>query len=528
MRPILAALVAALLAATPAAAAPPDGFDARVEALMKATEAPGMAIAIVEDGRVTLARGYGVRRIGQAAKVDADTIFMTGSTGKAFTAAALATLVDAGRIGWDDKVIDHLPGFQMYDAWVTREMTVRDLLVHRSGLGLGMGDLLMVPRGKLSMKEVVGRLRYMKPATSFRNNYAYDNILYTVAGALIEEVSGQRFEDYVSAHVFRPAGMADATAEMARQLSEPNRAQPHARFGGVTRGTGPQKLLDERDRLGQSGSPAGLLAASANDMARWLQVQLAGGTTPEGKRVFSAATAKEMWTPVTPIAPSSWPAPLTGINPTYDSYALGWQVRDYRGARMVWHAGGLFGFTSVVVMLPEKKVGFALLLNNEEMEPRLGLMYELLDHYLGAPAATAGEDWPSRFAAFKRARIAGAEAAVAKATASPAKAGPSLALAGYAGRYDDPWYGTMAVSSDARGLAVDFTTTPGMTGRLRHHQYDTFVADFNDPAIEDAYLTFSLDAEGKVARVTAKPVSPIADFSFDYADLLFTPQAKKP
>ena len=267
------------------------------------------------------------------------------------------------------------------------------------------------------------------------------------------------------------------------------------------------------------------MAFSANDMAHWLQVQLDGGATPEGKRVFSAAAAREMWTPVTPIPVSAWPAPLTGITPTYDSYALGWQVRDYRGARVVWHAGGLFGFTSVVVMLPERKVGFALLLNNEEIEPRLGLMYELLDHYLGAPAAAAGEDWPTRFAAFKRARIAGAEAAVAKATGSPAKAGPSLALAGYAGRYEDPWYGTMAVTSDAKGLAVDFTTTPQMTGRLRHHQYDTFVADFDDPAIEDAYLTFALDAEGKVARVTAKPVSPIADFSFDYADLLFTPKA---
>ena len=153
--------------AAPALADPPAGFDARVEAVRQASGVPGMAIAIVENGKVVFAKGYGVRQLGAPGKVDADTIFMTGSTGKAITTAALATLVDAGKLGWDDKVTDRLPGFQMYDPWVTREMTVRDLLVHRSGLGLGAGDLMIVPRGRLSRAEVVRRLRFIKPATSF-------------------------------------------------------------------------------------------------------------------------------------------------------------------------------------------------------------------------------------------------------------------------------------------------------------------------------------------------------------------------
>jgi len=510
-----------LLFAQPALADPPAGFDARVEAIRRASQTPGMAVAIVEDGKVVLARGYGVRRLGAPAPVDADTLFMIGSTGKAFTTAALATLVDAGRIRWDDKVIDHLPGFQMHDPWVTREMTVRDLLVHRSGLGLGAGDLLMVPRGKLSRAEVVRRLRFLKPATSFRTGYAYDNILYIVAGQLIEAVSGQGWEEYMRDHVFRPAGLPDATAEVARQFDTANRAQPHGRFGGAVRGTGPLKVIDERDRLGQAGAPAGLIAASANDLARWLQIQLAGGALPDGKgRLFSAAAGKEMWTPVTPMPIDAYPAPVDGITPNYQSYALGWTVRDYRGARIVWHAGGLFGFTTVVVMIPDKKVGFAIAINSEEIEPRYGLMYELLDHYLDGPK----QDWPARFAIFKRDRIAGAEAAVRQKAAAPASVGPSLPPTRYAGRYVDPWYGTLAVGSDAKGLTVDFTTTPGMTGRLEHYQYDTFVARFTDPAIEPAYLTFALDAEGKVARITARPVSPIADFSFDYKDLDFTPE----
>ena len=186
--------ISLVLAATSAAAAPPPGFDQRVEELRKAFGVPGVTITIVEDGKTTLARGWGVRDISTNQSVDADTIFFTGSTGKAFTNAALATLVDAGKIKWDDRVIDHMPDFRMYDPWVTREMTIRDLLVHRSGLGLGEGDLLFLPNSNLTRKETVHRIRYLKPATSFRSGYAYDNILYMAAGQLIEEVSGETWE----------------------------------------------------------------------------------------------------------------------------------------------------------------------------------------------------------------------------------------------------------------------------------------------------------------------------------------------
>ena len=511
--------LALMISSLPSWAAPPAKFAARVDAVRTAAEVPGMAIAIVENGAVTLSRGFGVRKLGSPEKVDGDTIFMTGSTGKAMTTAALATLVDAGKLQWDDPVANHIPGFQMYDPWVTREMTVRDLLVHRSGLGLGAGDLLVIPRGTLSRAEVVKRLRFIKPATSFRSGYAYDNILYIVAGHVIDQVSGQAYEDYVREHLFRPAGMLHSTSDEAHRFATANRAFPHARTGGAVRGIGPLKVLDEHDNLAPSSTPAGLLAISANDLARWLQIQLAKGKLPEGGRLFSEESSAEMWTSQTiePIGPAL--PGLEDMTPNFQQYALGWEVRDYGGAKIIWHSGGVFGFVTVVVLIPEKNVGFAITQNSEDGQARFGLMYELLDHYLGRPK----KDWPARITKFRKERFDAAVAAVNAQAAAPAQSKPTLPLEKYAGRYVDAWYGGIAIDSSAKGLRVDFTNTPNMGGNLQHWQYDTFIARFDDTNIESAYVTFAIGAEGKVERITMKPVSPIADFSFDYQDLLFTP-----
>lgn len=515
----LALLAPLLLVAMPAEADPPTGFVERVEALRRASGAPGVAIAIVEQGKTTLARGWGVRKLGDPARIDADTIFQTGSTGKAFTVAALATLVDAGKLGWDDKVIDHIPWFRMYDPWVTNEMTVRDLLVHRSGLGLGAGDLLYVPRSSLGRRETVERLRYIKPATSFRSAYAYDNILYIVAGQLIEEVTGRTWEDYVAGEILKRGGMKTATATYDARYATANRAFPHARVNGAIRGEGPNSVLNERDELGRNAMPAGGLAMSANDLAQWLKIQLAHGALPGGGRLFSEAAAKEMWTPVTIMPPAAWPGDLAPTSPTHSAYALGWQVEDYRGAKLIWHGGGVFGSITTVVLLPDRDVGFAIVINSEEAALRRGLMYELLDHYLGLPA----NDWPAKWDAFLKERLAGGKAVLAQAKAAPAKVGPSLPLARYAGTYRDPWYGDVVVSARDGGLWIDFTTTPRMEGRLVHTQYDSFQTQFTDASLEPAVVTFQLDAEGKVDRVKMVAASPLADFSYNYRDLDLVP-----
>ena len=513
-------LTLAVVCAAPALAAPPAAFDARVETLRKDSGVPGVSIAIVENGTVTLAKGYGVKRLGSPDPISPDTILATGSTGKAVTVAALATLVDQGRIRWDDKVTDHLPGFQMYDPWVTREMTIRDLLVHRSGLGLGAGDLLFVPDAKASRAESVRRLRHIKPATSFRSGYAYDNVLYMVAGQLIEAVTGQTWERYVAEHVFKPAGMLGSTSDEDIRLAHPDRAQPHGRTNGAFRGLGDQQVLDERKGLGRNAAPAGGLSVSANDMARWLLIQLARGKLPEGDgRLFSEAASKEMWAPVVIQPTGALPPALAAAQPMFSTYALGWGVSDYKGAKIVSHTGAVFGFLAAVVLIPERNVGFSIVINSEDGEIIRGLMYELLDHYLDKPAY----DWPAAWRDYRKERVARALATLRADTAKPARVGPSLALGRYAGNYADPWYGPIAITETKGRLAVDFQHAPGMKGRLEHWQYETFRTRFDDATIEPAYVTFALDAEGKVERITMKAVSPAADFSYDYHDLLFTP-----
>jgi CubicO group peptidase (beta-lactamase class C family) len=514
------ALMPLMFVCSVAFAAPPAGLETRVESLRKEIGVPGMAIAIVEDDVVTLSKGFGVKALGNPEPVDADTIFPTGSTGKAFTVAALGVLVDEGKIDWDDKVIDRLPGFQMYDPWVTREMTIRDLLVHRSGLGLGAGDLLAVPRTNLSRAESVKRLRYIKPATSFRSGFAYDNVLYMVAGQLIESVTGETWEAFTADHVLKAAGMLHSTSDDETRFATPDRAQPHARTSGALRGVGDQERLDEHDDLGRNAAPAGGLAVSANDMARWLMIQLDGGKLPGGNgRLFSEAAHEQMWTPVTLQPNTPRPASLRATQPMFNTYALGWDVRDYRGAKIVWHGGAVFGFLTAVVLIPDQRVGFSIEINSEDGEIINGLMFELLDHYLGAPADT----WPEKFIAAKRQSVEEGVKAYQAQAAKPARVGPSLPLARYAGTYADPWYGNIQVAESHGKLTIDFKSTPRMGGRLEHWQYDSFVTRFDDPAIEPAYVTFDLDADGKIERVTMKPVSPLADFSYDYQDLHFVP-----
>lgn len=520
--PIRIVILAVVVFTAPALAKPPADLDDRIREVMAAHGVPGMAVSIVEAGEVVHARGYGVRRLGSPEPVGADTLFPTGSTGKAVTATALALLVDEGRIDWDDRVIDHMPGFRMYDPWVTREMTIRDLLVHRSGLGLGAGDLMFVPRTSRSRADIVYALRYIEPTTSFRSGYAYDNILYVVAGQLIEDVTGETWEVFVRDRVLAPIGMARSTTDNAGRFATADRVQPHARVDGAFRGLGPISVLDERKGLGEVAAPAGGVSSTANDFARWMQVQLGMGALPDGEgRLYSERVAKEMFTPQQLMPIRAMPGDLAEATPTFSAYALGWQVQDYRGLRTIQHGGAVFGVQTLVVLVPGHDLGIALQINSEDGLVLRGLMLELLDHYLDAADR---KDWVAAFAGLVRERGDAALAALADQPGKPDDGGrPSLPPDGYAGVFTDPWYGPMEVRHEDGRLRMDFTRTPDMVGTMTAWRHDTFRVDWDDATLEPAFATFALDADGQVSRITMMPVSPLADFSYNYADLEFRP-----
>jgi CubicO group peptidase (beta-lactamase class C family) len=496
---------------------PRKDLEAYVEKVRKTFEVPGLALSIVKDGKVIVAKGFGVRKLGEAAAVDAQTLFGIASNTKAFTATALALLVEEGKIEWDAPVIDYLPWFQLSDPYVTRELTVRDLLVHRSGLGLGAGDLLWWPPSTYERKEIARRLRYLPLVTSFRSAYAYDNVLYTVAGEVIETVSGQSWEDFVSSRILAKVGMNRSNVLHSVAGKGVNVATPHAPIEGVVRAVAPF--------ASDNTNPAGGINSNAEDMAKWMIVQLDSGRIAGGARLFSPRTTRELWAPVTPIRIGD-PAPeLAALRPNFRGYALGFDVRDYRGKKLVTHTGGLPGYVSKVALVPEIKLGVAVLTNQESGAAFESITYRTLDHYLGAPAFDWSEAYKKVLARFEANM---AEEEKKAATTRDASSKPSLPLAKYAGTYTDAWYGNVTITLENEKLVIRFAHTPALVGDLEFWQYDAFIARWRDRELRaDAYVTFALDHEGRIAEVKMKAVSEATDFSFDFHDLLLKPGPKQ-
>jgi CubicO group peptidase (beta-lactamase class C family) len=495
------------------ATAPPRDLDAYVARVLKTFDVPGASIAIVKDGSAVLMKGFGVKKVGEGALVDERTRFAIGSNTKVFTAAALGLLVEEGKLAWDAPVVRYLPAFQMWDPYVTRELTIRDLLVHRSGLGLGAGDLLWWPASTYTRKEIVARLRFVPLTTSFRSAYAYDNVLYLVAGEVIEAVSGRRWEDFVGERILKSLGMTTTTVRYPDAVAGGNLAMPHAPVNGIVV---PVKPFDS-----DNVNPAGGITSNAVDMATWMLVLLGNGRIANGFRLFSAETAGQLTTLVTPM-PIAEPAPqLAALKPNFCGYALGLRVQDYRGHKILTHTGGLPGYVSRVLLVPDANLGVTVLTNQESEDAFDAIAYALMDHYLGTPRT----DWIEAHRvvrAREQARVADADARAA--TARKAVSKPSLPLTGYTGIYTDAWYGDIAISVDTGKLTLRFTNTPVLVGDLEHFQYDTFIARWQDRELRaDAYVTFALNSDGSIDQVKLKPFSESTDFSFDFQDLLLKP-----
>lgn len=478
----------------------PANLDAYVARVLATFNTPGAAIGIVRDGRVVLARGFGVRRLGSPDAVDERTIFQIASNTKAFTAATLALLVDENRLGWQDRVVERLPWFQMADPYVTREMTVEDLLVHRSGLPLGGGDLLWF-HSDYPRREIVRRLRYVPLSTSFRSAYAYDNVLYIAAGELVGEVAGMPWDRFLRERILAPLGMASTGSTDEERTAALNIAAPHAMVDGRLQIIN----VDSIDNIGAAGA----LHSNVLDMLRWLRVQLDSGRIDSTRRLWSAQRTVDMWRGRTVLSPPS--------GATMAEYALGFNIYDFQGRKIVTHTGGLAGMISRVMLIPALRTGFVVL-TNAESPAMNALTFYLRDHFTGAPAA----DWVARLSApdavfDERAFEARLDSQRVRGTE------PSLPLSDYAGRYTDAWYGDVGIAEEGGRLVIRFSHSPAYTGDLTHWHHDTFRVRWRVRSIPDAWVYFALGPDGRVESARMRAVSPATDFSYNWHDLRLVP-----
>jgi len=492
---------------------PPAYLDNYVQRVQEQFEVPGIAIAIVKDGKVVLARGYGVKKLGESNPVDDQTLFGIASNTKAFTATALAILVEEGKLEWDAPVIRYLPWFQLSDPYVTAEITIRDLLVHRSGLGLGAGDLLWWPPSTYDRKEIVQRLRFIPLATSFRSTYAYDNVLYMVAGEVIETISGKSWEEFIATRILTRLGMSDSNVRHSEAGRGTRAASPHARIDGTVRVVSPF--------ASDNTNPAGGINSTARDMSKWLIVQLDSGRISKEDRLFSPASTRDLWTIVTPRKIAEPPSELPVLRKEFWGYALGFGVNDYHGYKLVSHTGGLPGYVSRVAMIPSLKLGVAVLTNQESSAAFDAITYFILDHYLHAPKT----DWLKAYQSIvKREGSQTLDYEQEVMNRRNKNSQPALPLSSYCGTFRDNWYGEMTIFQEQDKIVMRFLATPSLVGDLEHYQYDSFICRWRDRELRaDAFVTFALNPFGGIDQVKMRAVSPATDFSFDFQDLLFLP-----
>ena len=475
--------------------APLNGFDDYVNKALREWEVPGLAIAIVKDDRIVMAKGYGVRKLGDPTMVNERTLFAIGSSSKAFTSASIAMLVDEGKLKWDDRVTKYLPEFELYDPYVTRELTVRDLLCHRSGLE--RGDFLWYG-SEYDRDEILRRTRYLKPTWSLRSTFGYQNLMFLAAGQLIARVSGKSWDEFIRQRFFVPLSMTASSTSIKDLKNSDNVSSPHAKVE--------EKIEVIPWRNIDNIAPAGSINSSVVDMAQWLRLQLAQGEYQK-QRLISSGAVKEMHTSQTVMRVEP-PSSLLYPEAHFLNYGLGWFLHDYRGRKVVEHGGAIDGMRAQVAMIPEEKLGLVILTNMGGSTLPLPLMYRIFDAYLGAPP----RDWGAEMLKTMKGLEEQGKAAQKKAEAERVKdTRHSLALAEYAGAYKNDLYGEVKVTNDNGKLGLRFG--PAFTGGLEHWHYDTFRAKFVGAGAATAYITFALNAQGKIENLTLN-LPGIAEYPF--------------
>ncbi|MCB2185435.1 MAG: serine hydrolase [Deltaproteobacteria bacterium] len=464
-----------------AAALPLEGFDSYVQKSLQTWQVPGAAISVVQDGEVVFRQGFGVRELGKAAPVDTNTIFAIGSASKAFTATALAMLVDQGKIGWDSPVTEVLPGFRLADPWVNRHISLRDMLSHRTGFK-GADILWIWQEGFLSRDQIVSRLQYEKMAFPFRSQWHYNNLMYLAAGQVIPALTGMSWDAYIQAKILQPLGMKDSNTSVKQLVGQSDVACPHLRQDG--------KVVPIKYRNVDMIAAAGAINSNIIDMTEWLEFQLADCTW-QGKALLKPATVLQMRAPQISM-PIPYPCPsLPGAH--FLGYGLAWFLQDYHGLKVVHHGGNIDGMTALVALVPEKKFGVVILSNLDTTKLRDVLLYNLLDRLTGRKP----QDWNPHFLALdEKSKQAVQEGIDQKIKARHLHTKPTFPLTAYCGEYHHDFYGKITIRTVQNSL---FYKYQGREVRLSHWHYNSFRRpnwSTEEPGIE--LVTFNLDSDGVI------------------------------
>ena len=502
----------AVSAADPVATPSPEAIDAAVRATIARYQLPGIAVGVVADGKVVYARGHGETVAGSGQPVTGATLFKIASNSKAMTAAVLARLVQQGKLDWDDPVVKHLPAFAMHDPWVTRNMTVRDLLVHNSGLPEGGGDLMLWPEPNLFTRDdIVHGLRYIKPAYGFRAGYAYDNLLYVVAGQVAAAAGGAPYEELVRRELFAPLGLAGCRVGGFRLADAGSVAQPHARVDGrnvLTRADA--DLVPEI-----ASAPAGGIRCTLDDMLAWMRVWLA----PDAAQLawLGPAQRAEMWKARTPM-------PISALRKRWDdthyyAYAYGFRVADADGEWTVSHTGTLGGMYSMMLLLPDRRSGFVFMINGEGGNART-VLGEVLLKLFTAPDASLGVDGYADDLARPVAPTAVASTRPALPDIAARVPVTAAQMQGWLGTWRDPWFGEVRICAAGDGVEWRAVKSPRMHGRISLLAGRHFLHWDDEAVDEDAWLDFSGSGNARSLRMAKR--NPEGDFSSDYEHMAFT------
>ncbi len=463
-------------------------------------EIPGLAVAIVKDNKVIFSKAYGLRNIEKKNKVNENTLFAIASNTKAFTTAALSILVDEGKLNWDDKVVDYLPWFKLYNPYVTQNITVRDLVSHRSGLYTFSGDLLWY-HTNYSSKEVIQRAQFLKPHYGFREHFGYQNIMFSAAGLIIEKISGISWNNYIKQHFLNPLGMKSTNTSVKDLDLNGNTALPYHIEPG-------KKPIALQYMNWDNCKAAAAINSSVADMAKWMIFQLNSGKLGD-KQIISKKQiweVRKMFTP-TPVSKYSFE---NNPNIHFKGYGLGWNIFDYNGKKVINHGGGSEGMISKVAMIPEEKIGIVILTNSINYFPS-ALMYQFFDMYFG----NEDKDWSKKYLEYYKSSFEREKNRVAKLMTNQIKGTkPSFSLDNYTGKYTDEAYGTAVIENKNGKLVLKYEPAADVIGDLEHYHYDVFTVKLrNTPSLPVGTVQFFMNEKGKIKSM--KIDIPNGDFYFD-------------